>query len=234
MSAPLSILIIATAHAALGPTPNATGLWLQELSDPYYEFLDAGANVAVATLPGGNIPIDPHSVGEKGKNPASVERFLADEKASAWLKNATPLSQLKAQGWDIVFVPGGHGAMWELGSSENLGRFLSDVWKNQSVLGSVCHGAAALVNVKDETGAPLVKGRTVNSFTDSEEAAMKLASVVPFPLETKLRELGANFEKGENFSAFTVSDGCLVTGQNPASSLLVAKGLLKAAQERQH
>lgn len=124
--------------------------------------------------------------------------------------------------------------MWDWGSSENLGRFLSDVWKNQPVLGSVCHGAAALVNVKDEAGAPLVKGRTVNSFTDSEEAAMKLASVVPFPLETKLRELGANFEKGENFSAFTVSDGRLVTGQNPASSLLVAKGLLKAAQERQH
>lgn len=235
MATPVSILIIVTAHAALGSTGQSTGLWLEEFTTPYYEFVEANAKITVASLPGGQIPLDPHSVRDAGANPPSVERFLKDSTAQQFLKASVPLSQLSPQGWDIVFVPGGHGAMWDLASSEDLGRFLSEAWKDNAILGSVCHGPAAFVNAKDVNGEPLVKGKIVNAFTDSEEAAMRLTTTVPFKLETKLRSLGAQFVRGADFTANVAEDGRLITGQNPMSSALVAQALLKAVTTyRQH
>lgn len=231
MTSNLNTLIITTAHSTLGSSGTATGLWLEEFTTPYYIFTQAGARITVATLPGGEVPLDPGSINVEGKNPISVDRFFKDEHAQAILKTSKPLSSLSAKGWDIVYIPGGHGAMWDLASSQELAEFLTTAWANKSIIGSVCHGPACLINVKDETGKALVFGRHVNAFSDSEECAINLTSIVPFPLENKLRELGALYEKGTDFTAFAVQDGRLVTGQNPMSSEKVAQMILKAASE---
>ncbi len=228
---PLHILVIVTAHAALGNTDQSTGLWLEEFSEPYYQFTTAQAEITVASLPGGAIPLDPHSVRDAGGNPPSVERFLADRAAQQLLKQTVSLASLPSKGWDIVFIPGGHGAMWDLASSEALGKFLSEVWQNKTIVGSVCHGPAAFINAKDSDGNPIVRGRLVNAFSDSEERSMKLTTTVPFLLETKLRSLGARYVQGADFTPNVVRDGRLITGQNPMSSALVAQALLKAANE---
>lgn len=231
MSMVFNVLIISTAHARLGTSGQATGLWLEEFTTPYYRFTQAGSHVTVASLPGGRIPIEPGSLGPQGSNPASVEKFLRDESARHLLENSKPLASLSTEGWDIVYIPGGHGAMWDLASSRELAEFLSSVWANKAVIGSVCHGPAALVNVREQNGKPLVSGRRLNCFSQSEEEAVNLTDTVPFPLEGRLRELGALYEKGPNFTAYAVQDERLITGQNPMSSEMVAQLILKAADE---
>lgn len=231
MATALKVLFIVTAHTTLGDTGNTTGLWFEELSTPYYVFFDNGAQVTIATLPGGLVPVDPHSMDPNGKNPASVERFIKDAPAMAQMQNSKKLGELSFADYDLVFIPGGHGAMWDLGSSEELGEFLTKAWANGEIIASVCHGPAGLVNAKDIDGKPLVAGRKVSGFSDSEETAMKLAQAMPFMLEARLRELGADYQSGPNFQAFAVRDGKLVTGQNPASSEDVAALALEAASE---
>ena len=225
------VLIIVTAHAELGNTGRATGLWFEELATPYYAFLDGGARMTIASLPGGTIPLDPRSLDAGGDNPASVERFRRDETAMAQMQNSKKLDALSSGDYDVVFVPGGHGAMWDLGGSTELGDFLTRSWAGGAVVSSVCHGPAGLVHARETDGKPLVAGKKVSAFSNSEENQMQLTEVVPFLLESKLRELGADYRSGPDFQPFAVRDGRLVTGQNPASAEKVARLVLEAAGE---
>ncbi|SNT26663.1 type 1 glutamine amidotransferase domain-containing protein [Tropicimonas sediminicola] len=220
------ILILSTAHADLGDTGNKTGVWMEELATPYYALKDGGHDVTVATIGGAPIPVDPNSE-PKGDDAAdSARRFADDPEAMAVLKRPQKLSDQSPQDFDAVFIPGGHGAVWDLASSDEVARFLSDTWAGGKLLASVCHGPAALVGVEAE-GEPLVKGRKVSAFTDSEEEGTGLKDVVPFLLETRLRELGADFQPGPDWQPKAVADGGLITGQNPMSSEAVAKLLME-------
>ena len=232
MSEALRVLMILTSHATMGEGGEPTGVWFEELATPYYAFRDAGAEVRVVSIEGGPVPIDPRSRKQKGENPASVERFLADAYAVRSIEFSAKVTDVSAAGYDIVFLPGGHGTMWDLPRSEALTRLVSEAWQGGAVVSAVCHGPAGLVNARDPAGRPIVQGRRVSAFTDSEERAAGLTEKVPFLLETRLRELGARFEGGPDFQSFAVRDGRLVTGQNPASSAEVARLALEAARDR--
>lgn len=231
MPRPARILMILTSNATMGAGGEPTGLWFEELATPYYAFIDAGAAVTLASIAGGPTPVDPRSVKPKGQNETSVERFLADAPASAALADTIPLSRINADGYDAIFLPGGHGTMWDLPESDALVELLGAAWAAGKVVAAVCHGPAGLVRVEDETGAPLVKGRRVTAFSDSEEQAVGLADRVPFLLETRLRDLGAHYERAADFRPFAIAAGRLVTGQNPASSMLTARLTLDALAE---
>lgn len=224
----LKILMILTSSATMGEPDKPTGLWFEELATPYYAFVDAGASVTLASIQGGPAPIDPRSVKARGENEASVDRFLGDEAASKVLTETLPLSAIDISQYDAVFLPGGHGTMWDLPESAELAALLGKAWAQGKIVAAVCHGPAGLVNVKDETGTPLVSGRRVTGFSDSEERAAGLDEAVPFLLETRLRELGGRYESVADFQPFAIADGRLVTGQNPASSALTAKLTLEA------
>ena len=230
MAAP-KILIITTSHASLGDTDNNTGLWLEELTTPYYAFADAGASVAVASIAGGPVPIDPGSQKANGENSTSVERFLADEKAQQAIAHTSAIDEVNASKYDAVFLPGGHGTMWDLPQSDRLSQIVSETLEQGRVVSAVCHGPAGLVSAKTAAGEPVVKGRKVAAFTNAEEDAVGLTATVPFLLESKLRELGAIFQKANNFKTFVVADNNLITGQNPMSSELVAQEVLNAIEK---
>lgn len=224
----IKILFILTSASTMGVSDKPTGLWFEELATPYYAFLDTGASVTLASITGGPAPIDPRSVKPKGENEDSVDRFLGDEAASSALNATLALSAIDISEYDAVFLPGGHGTMWDLPESAELAALLGKAWADGKVVAAVCHGPAGLVNVKDETGAPLVSGRRVTGFSDSEERAAGLDEAVPFLLETRLRELGGRYESVADFQPFAIADGRLVTGQNPASSALTARLTLEA------
>lgn len=223
-----NVVMIVTSSAKMGDTGEATGVWFEELSTPYFAFIDDGASVAIASITGGPAPIDPRSIKPRGENEASVDRFLGDEAASKALTETRPLSAIDISEYDAVFLPGGHGTMWDLPESAELAALLGRAWAEGKVVAAVCHGPAGLVSVKDETGAPLVSGRRVTGFSDSEERAAGLDEAVPFLLESRLRELGGRYENVADFQPFAIADGRLVTGQNPASSALTAKLTLQA------
>lgn len=233
MSTAINILMILTSQATMGDDPRPTGVWFEELSTPYYAFIDAGAQVDIASIAGGKIPIDPHSLEATGKNPPSVERFLKDEAALAKLEGSLKIDKVTPRGYAAVFLPGGHGTMWDLPGSPRLAELLSAAWAEGKIVSAVCHGPAGLVNVKDANGRALVAGRRVAAFTNSEETAAGLTDKVPFLLETRIRGLGANYQSGPDFQPFAVRDGKLVTGQNPASSGEVARLVLQAIREVQ-
>ncbi|MCY0964725.1 type 1 glutamine amidotransferase domain-containing protein [Parathalassolituus penaei] len=223
----MRILMILTSQATMGDTSTPTGVWFEELTTPYYRFVDAGATVELASVKGGAVPLDPHSTSEQAR-PASVSRFMADTHAMQQLQQSLSIQSLDISGYDAIFLPGGHGTMWDLPASRELTELLNQAWANQKILAAVCHGPAGLVNLQDTTGQPLVSGRKVAGFSNSEEAAAGLTSVMPFLLETRLRELGAHYESGPDFQPFAVRDGRLITGQNPASSEPVADLVLQA------
>lgn len=224
----MKILILVTSHAVLGDSGTRTGLWLEELAVPYLAFTRAGASVDLASPLGGAVPIDPKSEQEQS---AEVKAFLADAKAMAAVKASKRLSEV-GSGYDAVFVAGGHGTMWDLPASADVATVLSKAWQQGKVVAAVCHGPAALVNVKDAQGQPIVKGRRFTAFTNEEEAAVGLTKVVPFLLESRLVELGGRFERAPMWQAHAVRDGKLVTGQNPASSSAVAAQVLAALREK--
>jgi putative intracellular protease/amidase len=226
------ILIVTTSHDRLGDTGQPTGLWLEELATPYYVLADAGAELTLASIKGGAIPIDPKSREPEGGVPASVERFLADAKAVAAARKTPAIVELHAADYDAIFLPGGHGTMWDLPGSGALTRAVGAAVESGRIVAAVCHGPAGLVSAKTDGGHPVVEGRRVSSFTDSEERAVGLADVVPFLLETRLRALGARIEKAPDFQPFAVRDGNLITGQNPASSEKVAELVLEALKEK--
>lgn len=223
----IKILFILTSARTMGDSDNPTGLWFEELATPYYALLDSGAAVTLGSIAGGPAPIDPRSVKPQGENEASVDRFLGDAAASKAMNATRPLAAIDISEYDAVFLPGGHGTMWDLPQSAELAALLGRAWAEGKVVAAVCHGPAGLVNVTDETGAPLVSGRRVTGFSDSEERAAGLDEVMPFLLETRLRELGGHYESVADFQPFAIADGRLVTGQNPASSALIAKLILE-------
>ncbi len=231
MSSVIKILMILTSQASMGVGGAPTGVWFEELSTPYYAFVDAGIDVEIASPEGGRIPLDPHSLRPSGRNPPSVERFLQDEAAMQKIGAASKVDGLNVEGYAAVFLPGGHGTMWDLPQSQALAELLGKAWTDGKIVAAVCHGPAGLVNVKDAAGRPLVAQRRVSAFTNAEETVAGFTNTVPFLLESRLRELGARYESGPDFLPYAVRDDQLITGQNPASSEAVALLVLAAMRE---
>lgn len=221
------ILIVATSAAEM-TNGEPTGVWLEELTTPYYAFRDGGADVTVASIAGGRIPVDARSISKPGDNDASVERYLEDAEAQQTFNNTVAFTELDTDGFDAVFLPGGHGTMFDYPDSDALAALIETFDRAGKIVSAVCHGPAALVSAKAPDGAPFVKGRKVAAFTDSEEVAVGLDDAVPFLLETRLRELGALHEAAPDFEPFALQDGNLITGQNPASATKTATLVLDA------
>jgi putative intracellular protease/amidase len=228
--ATLKVLIVLTSNATMGPGGPPTGFWLEEFTSPYYVFADAGATIEIASVTGGPAPVDPRSLEATGPVAASVARYRHDPALQAALDATTPISRVASDDYDIVFLPGGHGTMWDLPGSDALAGLVARTLARGTVVAAVCHGPAGLVSARFPDGRPVVAGRRVSSFTNSEERAVKLDGAVPFLLEDRLRALGAKFESGPDFRPFAIADGNLVTGQNPASSARVAELAIAAAR----
>jgi putative intracellular protease/amidase len=224
-------LIIVTSHSVLGTAGRKTGFYFDEMATPYWALTDAGYDVEIGSIIGGEAPIDPSSYGEDGKRPAAVQRFMDDGAGMAGLKTTRAVAGIDPRQFRAVFLPGGHGTMWDF-TDTGLAELIGTAWDNGAVVGAVCHGPAGLVHAKRGDGRPLVEGLKVNSFTDGEEAAVQLTGVVPFLLESELRKRGAKFQSSPKFQPHAVRDGRLVTGQNPQSAGLVAELLLQALAEQ--
>lgn len=221
------VLIISTSAARM-TSGDQTGVWLEELAAPYYAFSDAGADVTVASVSGGAIPVDSRSVSSKGQNPPSVERYLDDNDLRAACMATPRFDSVDLTGFNAVFLPGGHGAMFDFPGNEALARVIEAFDRAGKVIAAVCHGPAGLLDACKSDGTPLVRGRRIAAFTDSEERAVGLDRAMPFLLESRLREIGANIEATADFQPIAVRDDQLITGQNPTSSHAVAKLVIDA------
>lgn len=231
---PQRVLIVCTSHDRLGSTGKATGLWLEELAVPYWVLRDAGYEVDVVSMAGGRVPLDPRSTDESDR-PAAVERFLADRTAADAIASTRRLADIAPDAYAAIFLPGGHGAMWDFAADEQLARAVAAAYDDGRIVAAVCHGPAGLVGAVRADGKALVGARRVTSFTNHEEAEVGLTDAVPFLLESRLRELGAIFECAHAFSPYVVRDGNLVTGQNPQSSRAVAEAVVAVlAEHRPH
>jgi putative intracellular protease/amidase len=222
----MKIVMVLTSHSELGNTGKKTGFWIEEFAAPYYVFLDAGAVITLASPKGGQPPIDPSSDTAENQTPATI-RFKADKLLQKRLANTEPLSTMDADDYDAIFYPGGHGPLWDLSNDTDSIELIEHFWKSKKPVAAVCHAPAVLLNVKDGDGVPLVKGKKVTGFTNSEEEAVQLTGVVPFLLEDELKSKGGIYSKADNWASHVVKDGMLITGQNPASSEAVAKTLLE-------
>jgi putative intracellular protease/amidase len=226
------ILIVLTSHTTLGETGKPTGFYFEELATPYYALSDAGHSVDIASIKGGPAAHDPGSLkADPTARPTSVQRFVNDPVAMEKLANTIAIDHVKSTEFDAVFLPGGHGTMYDFPLSAALGKVVGAIHDQGGVVGAVCHGPAGLVNAVRADGKPLVMGLKVNSFTDAEEEAVGLTKVMPFLLQTRLTALGGLFEGGPNFTAKAVRDGRLITGQNPMSSASAAALMLEALAE---
>jgi len=221
----MKVLMVLTSHDTLGHTGRKTGFWLEEFAAPYYTFLDAGATVTLASPKGGQPPIDPVSDTPEGQTD-STRRFKGDPAAQVALASTTRLAEVAAAGYDAVFYPGGHGPMWDLAEDPRSIALIEAFWDAGKPVAAVCHAPGVLRHVRFQ-GEPLVKGKRVTGFTNGEEEAVHLTSVVPFLVEDELKRLGGLYEKAADWASFAVTDGRLVTGQNPASSRAGAEALLK-------
>ena len=218
--------MVLTSHSALGNTGKNTGFWIEEFVAPYYVFLDAGAIITIASPKGGQPPIDPSSNTPENQTPATI-RFKADKNLQNLLGKTLLLSAMSSDDYDAIFYPGGHGPLWDLTNDADSITLITHFWRSKKPVVAVCHAPAVLLNVKDDKGEPLVKGRKVTGFTNSEEAAVQLTEVVPFLLENELKNKGGIYSKKDDWASYVVEDGMLITGQNPASSEAAAKVLLK-------
>ena len=221
-----NVLMILTSHDTLGTTGDKTGFWLEEFAAPYYAFVDAEVNVTLASPKGGQPPLDPKSDQPDAQTDATA-RFKNDDDAQRRLANTKKLSDVSATDFDAVFVPGGHGPMWDLATDHTTATLLAAFFEADKPVGSVCHGPAALVGVTDKDGKSYLDGKRVTAFTNSEEEGVGLTEVVPFLLEDRLRSLAGSFERGDDWASYVVTDGMLITGQNPASSAPAAEALLE-------
>ena len=221
----MKILMVLTSHDQLGNTGRPTGFWLEEFAAPYFVFRDAGVELTLASPKGGQPPLDPKSDLPENQTPA-MARFKKDAAAQKALANTVKLADMKAEDFDTVFYPGGHGPMWDLAESPASIALLEAFYNSGKPIALVCHSPGVLRHVTYQ-GAPLVKGKHVTGFTNGEEEAMQLTKVVPFLVEDELLRLGAIYEKMANWQPFSVTDGRLITGQNPASSTSAAQALLK-------
>ncbi|MEP2056558.1 MAG: type 1 glutamine amidotransferase domain-containing protein [Maribacter litoralis] len=223
----MKILFVLTSHDQLGDTGKKTGFWVEEFAAPYYTLLDKGATITVATPKGGQAPIDPSSDTEDAQT-KDTKRFKDDKAAQDVIANTKVLSDLDASDFDAVFYPGGHGPLWDLANDVTSVKLIETFNEQEKPIAFVCHAPAALKRVSGTDGNPLVKGKKVTGFTNSEEEAVQLTNVVPFLVENMLQENGGIYSKKEDWAAYAVQDGNLITGQNPASSELVAEKLLAA------
>jgi putative intracellular protease/amidase/catechol 2,3-dioxygenase-like lactoylglutathione lyase family enzyme len=221
----MKILMVLTSHNQLGNTGLPTGFWLEEFAAPYFVFRDAGVELTLASPKGGQPPLDPKSDLPGNQTPA-MARFKKDAEAQKALANTVKLADMKAEDFDTVFYPGGHGPMWDLAESPTSIALLEAFYNSGKPIALVCHSPGVLRHVTYQ-GAPLVKGKHVAGFTNGEEEEMQLTKVVPFLVEDELLRLGAIYEKMANWQPFSITDGRLITGQNPASSTSAAQALLK-------
>ncbi|HEX7370147.1 MAG TPA: type 1 glutamine amidotransferase domain-containing protein [Rhodanobacteraceae bacterium] len=227
----MKILMVLTSHGQLGKTGKATGLWLEELAAPYYVFKDAGATITLASPAGGQPPIDPNSASADSETEAT-RRFRADQDAMRALEQTHKLADMDGDAFDAVFYPGGHGPLWDLADDENSLKLIETVYAQGKPVAAVCHGVAALRDARGPFGLPLVRGKSVTGFSDSEERAAGLIDAVPFRVEDMLKDNGGEYSKGADWQAHVVTSGNLITGQNPASSADAAKAVLQQLQQQ--
>jgi len=220
------ILMVLTSHSQLGNTGAKTGFWLEEFAAPYYVFKDAGAAITLASPLGGQPPLDPKS-DEAASQTEATRRFKADPAAQALLASTHPLRELSAADFDAVFYPGGHGPLWDLAENYYSIALIEATLAAGKPVATVCHASAVLRHPKAADGLPVVHGKSVTGFTNTEEAAVGLTQVVPFLVEDMLKANGGHYSKGADWQAFVVTDGLLISGQNPASSEPAAKALLE-------
>lgn len=221
----MKILMVLTSHDELGTTGKKTGFWLEELAAPYYAFLDAGADITLASPKGGQPPLDPKS-DEPDSQTDETRRFHADSAAQAVLASTVKLDTVNQEAFDAVFYPGGHGPLWDLANDKHSISLIEQTLQAGKPVALVCHAPGVLRDVKNADGTPLVKGKKVTGFTNSEEEGVGLTDVVPFLVEDVLKQNGGLYSRGDDWQSYTVQDGLLITGQNPGSSAETAKVLL--------
>ncbi|MGJ5619631.1 type 1 glutamine amidotransferase domain-containing protein [Sulfitobacter sp. MF3-043] len=221
----MKILMVLTSHDELGDTGKKTGFWLEEFAAPYYVFKDAGADITLASPKGGQPPLDPSSNTDDAQTDAT-QRFKSDDAAQKHLANTEVLSTISSDGFDAIFYPGGHGPLWDLAEDTDSKKLLETFAASDRPIGAVCHAPAVFKHPKGADGKPLVSGKTVTGFTNTEEEGVGLTDVVPFLVEDMLKENGGDYQKGDDWASYVVTDGKLVTGQNPASSEEAANKLL--------
>lgn len=222
----MKILMVLTSHDELGNTGRKTGFWLEELAAPYYAFKDAGAEIVLASPKGGQPPLDP-----KSNEPASqtdlTRRFEADASATEQLAATVCLDSISQADFDTVFYPGGHGPLWDLTEDKNSINLIQSFLAAGKPVALVCHAPGVLRDVKTPAGRPLVEGKKVTGFSNTEEAGVGLTDIVPYLVEDVLKANGGIYSKGEDWASYVVTDGLLITGQNPASSASAAAILLQ-------
>lgn len=222
----MKILMVLTSHSELGSTGKKTGFWLEEFAAPYYVFKDAGAEITLASPKGGHPPLDPKS-DEKDSQTAATERFRADKEAQEALAHTKILRDIFADDYDAVFYPGGHGPLWDLAEDRISITLIEAMYAQGKPVSAVCHAPGVFRHAKSPDGSPLVQGKAVTGFSNSEEAAVGLTDVVPFLVEDELQKKGGKYAKVADWQSFSVQDGNLITGQNPASSESVARKVLE-------
>jgi putative intracellular protease/amidase len=222
----MKVLIVLTSHDQLGDTGEKTGFWLEEFAAPYYVLADAGVGITLASPGGGQPPLDPKS-DEPDFQTEATERFKQDSDARAALANTVKLSEVSAADYDAVFYPGGHGPLWDLAEDADSIGLIEAMYGAGKPVAAVCHAPAVLRHARAADGSPLVKGKSVTGFSNTEEEAVQLTGIVPFLLEDELKARGANYSRAGDWHPYAITDGQLITGQNPASSELVAKALLE-------
>ncbi|MBH8615066.1 MULTISPECIES: type 1 glutamine amidotransferase domain-containing protein [Pseudomonas] len=221
----MKILMVLTSHDQLGNTGKKTGFWLEEFAAPYFAFKDAGVQLTLASPKGGQPPLDPKS-DEPDAQTEATERFRKDSAAQSALASTVVLSSVKADDYDAIFYPGGHGPLWDLAEDKHSIALIEAFYKAGKPVAAVCHAPGVLRHAKGADGQPLVKGKKVTGFTNSEEEAVQLTHVVPFLVEDELKAKGGIYSKGPDWASYVLTDGLLLTGQNPASSQAAAEALL--------
>ncbi len=227
----LKILFVLTSHSQMGDTGHKTGFWVEEFANPYYTLIDQGVEVTIATPKGGAAPVDPTSNLPQNAT-EDTKRFNEDETVQKKINETIALADINFEDYDAVFYPGGHGPLWDLVEDATSAKLIQDFDAAKKPIAFVCHAPAALKNVKNAKGEALVKGKKVTGFTNEEEEAVQLTKVVPFLVEDMLKENGGIYSRGAIWAAYAVQDGNLITGQNPASSALVAEMLLKTLRKK--
>lgn len=223
------VLFVLTSHDELGNTGEKTGFWIEEFAAPYYTLKDEGIDITLVSPKGGQPPIDPKSEDEDAQTPAT-KRFNNDKETQALLANTAKLSTVSETDYDAVFYPGGHGPLWDLSEDPNSIKLIEAFYNNNKPVASVCHAPAVLKNTKNTDGTPLVNGKNVTGFSNTEEKAVQLTDIVPFLVEDMLKNNGGIYSKVDDWNSHAVKDGLLITGQNPASSEKVAELLLEELQ----
>ena len=223
--------MVLTSHSELGNTGKKTGFWVEEFAAPYYALKDARASITIASPKGGQPPIDPTST-EPANQTEATHRFDKDAALKALLAHTTKISEVSANDFDAVFYPGGHGPLWDLTNDKDSIELIENFWRDKKPVAAVCHAPSVLLHVMDEENIPLLKNKKITGFTNTEEEAVGLTKIVPFLLEDELKSKGGIYSKKEDWASHVVSDGLLITGQNPASSKEAAEKLLQLLKEK--